>query len=139
MGSAASPPPAASQEGEEVEVEEGEEQPPAAVGTVGGGSGRGRVVVDGSTEVIRSGSGRGTGVVRGVVVVDNPDQRVAADADAFTTKLAMVLGQVLAVPALIVYCTCGLGGWVGMVDVGEGREGRGEAGLVAGLGVVCVP
>lgn len=36
--------------------------------------------------------------------VDNPDQRVAADADAFTTKLAAVLGQVLAVPALIVYC-----------------------------------
>jgi hypothetical protein len=29
---------------------------------------------------------------------------VAADADAFTTKLAAVLGQVLAVPALIVYC-----------------------------------
>lgn len=38
-------------------------------------------------------------------LVDNPDQRVTADVDTFSTKLATVLGQVLAVPGLIVYCT----------------------------------
>lgn len=46
-----------------------------------------------------------------MVVIDNPDQRVTADADAFTTRLAAVLGSVLAVPGLVVYCECvGMGG-----------------------------
>ncbi|EWM22706.1 hypothetical protein Naga_102248g1 [Nannochloropsis gaditana] len=36
--------------------------------------------------------------------VDNPDQRLTSDLEIFGAKLAELIGQTLAVPALVLYC-----------------------------------